>query len=478
MGDPGNEELVLDVVRQLLQSKNTDKAVFLLKKAAQQSGASAAIDSWLGVAYNQLNQNVQAIAAFRTALKKDSLQILSSQSLAQIYFTSGQTRQAIKILEAAVHQKSDDPDYYVNLTDTLVHFRNLAGADGGRLKQWAIDALHTAEKLNPEDVTLRLRMAERYADLGLLEKAADIYAQLLKENPSLPAVREKLADVYLRNNDKKRAIELLETIVRQNASNPQAYYLLGVLSSETRDFKKAIEYFQKTLLLNPGFEPGYYDLAGMQIADDQPAAALETLARVREKMPQTFLLEFYSALAYSRMKQYPDALSHLSRAEVIAAGSETNRLTASFYFEVGATHERLAEYDEAEKYFRKALDLSPNDPETLNYLGYMWADRGVKLEESRQLIEKALKLDPQNPAYLDSEAWVLYKLKEHKEALARILKAVSLSPKPDGTLYDHLGDIYMGLNQVPKAIEAWKKSLSIEANDEVKKKLESAETKP
>ena len=473
LADPGNEEIVLDVVRQLLQSKNPEKAVFLLTKASAQPGASGTIDAWLGVAHGQLNQNVQAIASFRAALKKDPLQILASQSLAQIFFGSGQVRQAVKVLEAAAHQTTDDPGYYVDLADTLVRFRNLAGPEGTRLKQWGVDALNSAEKLKPGDVAVRQRIAERYADLGLLEKASDIYARLLKENPSLPSVREKLADVYLRNNDKKRAIELLEGIVRQNPNNPQACYLLGVLASETRDFKKAIEYFQRTLLLNSGFEPVYYDLAGMQIADDQPEAALKTLALARERFSQTFLLEFYSALACNRMKQHSQALGHLTRAEVIASGSETNRLTPVFFFEVGSTHERMGEYDEAEKYFRKVLSMAPNDAETLNYLGFMWADRGVKLEESRQLIEKALKLDPENPAFLDSEAWVLYKLKKYKDALTQILKAVSLSPKPDATLYDHLGDIYIGLNQIPKAVEAWKKSLNIEANDEVRKKLES-----
>jgi tetratricopeptide (TPR) repeat protein len=478
LADSGNEELVLDVARQFIQRKSPEKAVFLLTKAAAQPDASGAVDAWLGVAHNQLNHNVQAIVAFRTALKKDPCQILASQSLAQSFFSSGQARQAIKVLEAAAHQTTDDPGYYVDLADALVHFRNLAGAEGSRLKQWGIDALNSAEKLKPEDVAVRQRIAERYADLGLLDKASDTYAQLLKENPSLPALREKLADVYLRNNDKKHAIELLEGIVRQNPNNPQACYLLGVLASETRDFKKAIDYFQRTILLNPGFEPVYYDLAGMQIADDQAEAALSTLTLVRERFSQTFLLEFYSALARSRMKQYPQALSHMTRAEVIATGSETNRLTPVFFFEVGSIHERMGEYDEAEKYFRKVLSMSPNDPEAMNYLGYMWADRGVKLEESRQLIEKALKLDPDNPAYLDSEAWVLYKLKKYKEALNRILKAISLSPKPDPTLYEHLGDIYMALNQPSKAAEVWKKSLEVEANDAVKKKLDAIASKP
>jgi Tfp pilus assembly protein PilF len=97
----------------------------------------------------------------------------------------------------------------------------------------------------------------------------------------------------------------------------------------------------------------------------------------------------------------------------------------------------------------------------------------MKLEQARDLIGKAVKLEPKNAAYLDSMGWVLYKLSKPKEALDYLLKAVELSDEPDATVYDHLGDIYAALNQRDKAREAWQKSVSLEANEEVKKKLEN-----
>ena len=98
----------------------------------------------------------------------------------------------------------------------------------------------------------------------------------------------------------------------------------------------------------------------------------------------------------------------------------------------------------------------------MNYLGYMWAEHGLKLDQARELIEKAVKAEPKNAAYLDSLAWVLFKQKQPQEALPYALKAAELSEKPDATVYDHIGDIYAALKQLEKAREAWRKSLAVE----------------
>ena len=108
----------------------------------------------------------------------------------------------------------------------------------------------------------------------------------------------------------------------------------------------------------------------------------------------------------------------------------------------------------------------------MNYLGYMWAEHGEKLDQARELIEKAVKAEPKNAAYLDSLAWVLFKQNQPQEALPYALKAAELSEKPDATVFDHIGDIYAALKQPEKAREAWRKSLSLEPNEEVRKKLE------
>jgi tetratricopeptide (TPR) repeat protein len=160
---------------------------------------------------------------------------------------------------------------------------------------------------------------------------------------------------------------------------------------------------------------------------------------------------------------------------VIAQATDPKLLNEAFYFQIGATYERKGDLEQAEKYFQKCLKLAPDSSEAMNYLGYMWAEHGMKLEEANELIEKAVKAEPKNAAYLDSLAWVRFKLGRAKEALDPELKAVELSEEPDATVYDHLGDIYAALKQMEKARESWRKSISIEPNDGIKKKIEASE---
>jgi tetratricopeptide (TPR) repeat protein len=182
-------------------------------------------------------------------------------------------------------------------------------------------------------------------------------------------------------------------------------------------------------------------------------------------------------MAYSRRKDFTNAIACFNSAEIIALANSPKRLNESFYFQFGSACERKGDYAQAEKHFQKCLELAPNFAEAQNYLGYMWAEHGENLDRARDLISKALNAEPRNAAYLDSMAWVLFKLKQPKEALPYILDAIKNSEEEDATVYDHLGDIYSALNQPDKAREGWQKSLSLENNEVVRKKLEPAPTK-
>jgi tetratricopeptide (TPR) repeat protein len=208
---------------------------------------------------------------------------------------------------------------------------------------------------------------------------------------------------------------------------------------------------------------------------DKSADALQTLDRARDKFSRNsrnFVLEYFTAMAYTRSKDFTNAITHFNAAEIIGQANDPKKLTESFYFQFASACERKGDIAQAEKYFEKCLQVAPNFAEAQNYLGYMWAERGENLDRARDLIGRALKAEPKNAAYLDSMAWVLFKMRQPKEALEFILDAIKNSPEEDATVYDHLGDIYSALNQPDKAREGWQKSLSLENNETVRKKLE------
>ena len=218
-------------------------------------------------------------------------------------------------------------------------------------------------------------------------------------------------------------------------------------------------------------EQAYYDLAGARISLDQAKEGLVVLEKARAKFKQNFVVELFTATAYNRLKDYAKAVRHLTAAEVWARANEPTRLTAGFYFQLGSTHERNKDFEQSEKYFEQCLKMAPDFADALNYLGYMWAERGVKLDRARDMIEKAVKLEPENAAFMDSMAWVLFKLGKPKEALPFMLDAIKHNKEPDATLFDHLGDIFLELKQPAEARDAWKKALALEPNPEIEKKL-------
>lgn len=472
MADVRDEQLVLEVTRRLLQLRQQDKALELLKRATDSPNASGQLYARLGMVYSLTGKKAEALEANHTAIRKAPHSLAGYQNLVHIYLQARQPEEALKVLEQAAKHPTAEAVFLVELGD--LYAAVMRGGGGDAAKEKALEMLGRADKLNPANPLLQQKLADSLAALGETERAADLYLKLLEKYPNLPTLREKLTDFYLRSKDKKKAIEQLEAIVRSNPTSAQAYYMLGSLAFDEKDYKKAVEHLNKALLLAPNFEQLYYDLAGAQVNLNQPREALQTLEKARGKFQPSFVNEYFTAMAYNRMKDYTNALKHLVAAEVVARATDTNRLTHAFYFQLGAGYERAQSYGEAEKYFRRCLQMDPKFSEAMNYLGYMWAERGANLNEARQLIEKAVELEPKNAAYLDSLGWVLFKLDRSQEALVWLQKAIEHSEEPDPTLYDHLGDVYASLDKLSEAREAWQKALAIEPNSQIEKKLGSA----
>ena len=471
MGYPSDQMLVLDSSQRLMQLKQPEKALEVLTQAADEPDATGPIFAQMGRVYAAQGNRDRARESYRAAIKRSPSSILGYRFLTQLYLQNREQEEAVKVLDQASKHAGDDSSFLIELAD--LHLSVFRAKPDDALKKRALGLFERAAKMGPTNIFWLQTLADGFVVLGESEKALPIYLQLIEHRPILPGVREKLTELYLRKKDREKAVEQLQAIIRDNPVSPQAYYLLGTLSFEEKKFKEAIDSFRKTILLNPTFEPAYYDLAAAQLNLKQPRDALTTLDKARDKFKDSFPAEYYTAMAYGTLKDYTNAIKHLTAAEVIARATDTNQLKPQFYFQIGSAYERLQKHEDAEKYFQKCIEMAPDYSEALNYLGYMWAERGTNLAKAKELIERALKAEPKNGAYLDSMAWVMYKLNQFEEALNWQLQAVQQVEDPDPTLFDHLGDIYAALEKHDKAREAWQKALAIEPNQAIQKKLES-----
>lgn len=474
LADPAFEPVVLESARRSLRAKNNARAIEVLKKAAAEPESTGTILAWLGLAYAQAGRTNEAISANQAAIRKMPGILVPYQNLAQLHLQTGHTNRALKALDSASRQKAKEPAFFIDLSELYLRFARIQTNKADHARAKARAALDRAAQLKPENLFVRQKLAEAYLALGDLPKAAGVYAQMIQANPAIAALRAKLAEIYLRSGENEKAAKELEAIASADPTNPQTHFFLGALALEQKQMDKAVEAFERAILLNPDLEPAYYELAIAQLNLEKVNEAWSTLEKARGRFKLNFIIEFYSGLVQSTLKNYTAALTHLVSAEILAKASEPTRLNHRFYFQLGATHERAGDHAEAAKQFLKSIEMEPDFAEALNYLGYMWVDAGTNLVEAKVMIEKAVKLEPENAAFLDSLAWAYYKLKQPRDALTWQLKAIQHAEKPDATLLEHLGDIHADLNQFDQARDAWDKSLKIEANPKVQSKRDAA----
>jgi tetratricopeptide (TPR) repeat protein len=478
---PADEDLALDVVRRFLQYRQPARALQILTNAVAQPHASGALFAQLGLVYAQLGETDLAFKANQAAVQKAPNLIAAHQAL---YLTALQAKkedQALQALENAATAPDADAEFLVAVAEMYSNFGILVPTQRTNAHARARALLGRADTLNPGSAQTRLKLADGFNILGESTRAIELYRRVLGQ-PDLPpplrnGARAKLADLCLRTGDRKGGAQQLEALLRDDPMNAQANYILGNIALDDQRLEAAVDYFSRAVLLSPKFEQAHYDLASAQISAGRVDAALATLEQARARFQQTFLVEYLTGVAYSRRKEYVPALKHYTAAEVIAKATDPDRLTYGFYFQLGVACERSGDFDTAAKHFEKCLELAPRFAEAQNYLGYMWAERGTNLDRARGLIEQAVKAEPENGAFLDSLGWVLFKLGKPREALEPMERALKHVEEPDPTLYDHLGDIQAALGNPEKAREAWRKSLELEPNDAIQKKLDEASPK-
>jgi tetratricopeptide (TPR) repeat protein len=478
--DPANEELVAQVARRWLLQKKPERAVEILKLGAEQPGATAMMDVLLGTAYAQAGQKDLAVQANRRAISKAPKLLAGYQNLFAGHLQNGETAAALKVLDQASAKRDVPPDYLIGLAELYVSAATAAPSEKTNAFPKALALLNRAAALNPTNIHERVRLADGLNLVGESERAAAMYQAILTDYPQAPMLQEnlraKLTDIYLRGKDRARALEQLEVLLRDDPLNVQAHYYAALLFTEADQPAKAEEHLRNVVVLNPKFEQAYYDLAMAQLRTDKTNEIITTLETAQKKFGQNFISEFLFGLAEVRREKWDAAVKHFTSAEIIARASDTNRLTAVFYHQFGAALERKGDYSEAVKYLQKALELDPNFADAANHLGYMWAERGENLERAEKLIAIAVKAEPKNEAYLDSMAWVLFKLGKPRDALPYMQQAIEISAAaktPDATLYDHLGDIQSALGDKAGARKAWAEALKLGPNPDIQKKLDA-----
>ncbi|WP_158498607.1 tetratricopeptide repeat protein [Martelella endophytica] len=243
-------------------------------------------------------------------------------------------------------------------------------------------------------------------------------------------------------------------------NEPDILYSLGTVAAANKKPEQALAYFARVPEGSPQFHLAELQ-QGLLLADlGQPDEAREHLESLVEAMPDDRRAYLALAAILSGEKQFQEMADVLDKA-VDVIGPVPKPEDWSIFYRRGIAYERLKEWDKAEPNFFKALDLYPDQPQVLNYLGYSWIDQGINLEDGLDLIKQAVDQRPDDGYIVDSLGWAYYRLGRYDDAVTELERAVELDTA-DPTINDHLGDAYWQVGRKLEAIYQWNKALASE----------------
>lgn len=485
--DPGSEDVVLNLARLYGQQGNLNQAVKVLKDVPADE-RSPKIDLALGAAYDQQKNIKLAIPAYQAALSIQPDNLDAQRALAEDLINDNQIDAALKIFEGITTQDPEDAHSFLRLAELERTQGHLDKAEA---------ALAQAKALDPDSVELHYNEAMVDEAQGHLNQSATLLQQLADgtkhaneqytedEKNNRAIFLDRLATVYREQNKTSQAIDVYKEMIALGGHNVERGYQ-GEIDTyrEAKMLPQATAAAQQAVQALPKNVDLQLSLAGQMVDSGNEKAGI-ALAKAQLKGSKADRVVWLTlAQIYTRLHKWKDASSAIDQAEKLSAAKPEMGL---IYFLRGALQERQKHIDSAEQQFRLSLAAEPDNALALNYLGYMLADHGLKLDEALQLVEHAVRLDPENGAYLDSLGWVHYKLGQYALAEQTLEKAIALIPT-DPTVHDHLGEVYASTGNLQQAVVQWQTSLKNYASsapadaepsdvNKVRKRLDKAKMK-
>jgi tetratricopeptide (TPR) repeat protein len=387
--------------------------------------------------------------------------------------------------------------------------------EGQRLR--VLNALHAAMIA---DVAGRPREAERFARIAVADQPqlpprAAILAAGLLHRSGHPAEAQRLLETLAASGDDSALVasgpSRRAQVVSRGVSSPtdgmaEAYVSLAGSLRGQGSGELVLVLAQLALRLRPGFAPASMLTADVLADEKQEEQALAVLARVSSDDPLAPLAAVRRAAVLDKLDRPDDAVAVLRRlsesnpgmpqpaahlgdllrrrnrfAEAATAYDQALARVSSrsggvrdwpLFYSRAIARERAGDWPRAEADLLRALELSPDQPYVLNYLGYTWADQGRNLDRAKAMLLRATELRPQDGNIADSLGWVLYRVGDLRGAVTWLEKAVELEPR-SSVINDHLGDAYWGAGRQREARFQWRRALNLDPEPEEGPKIEA-----
>jgi tetratricopeptide (TPR) repeat protein len=490
--DPTDTDSLIALGRLYRVVNENDKAEAVFKKALAAEPGSRGALSYLAQLYLDEGSYSDAIATLQK-VPADDLDPASLVMLAQAYMQTRDYDKAVSTYSDALDQDPENQQLHEYYSEAL-----LAAGKTDRARS----ELKKILKTDPNDGAAWLRLGHLDRVEGKFDEAREELAKAQNYLPDNADVTYEQVVLEETTGNDDKAIDLLQKMLKNSEKADGHYTLaeagnraaflerLGLIYRSEEKYSDALKCFRQIVALGPSQAPHGEELIIDTLRiNRQPEKAIAEADAAAEKYPKDrqlimlrasllgeqghpdeavkilqglltgsasdYDVEVTLAQVESQAKRYPEAQADAQKALNLSKKPDDQE---NSHFLLGSIYERQKRYDLAEEEFKKVLSTDPLNGPAANYLGYMLAERGVRLDESVKYIELALKGDPNNGAYLDSLGWAYLKMHRPDLAQAPLEKAARLITD-DPTILEHVGNLDLALGKPQEAQEMWERAL-------------------
>ncbi|CAD7056492.1 tetratricopeptide repeat protein [Pseudorhizobium halotolerans] len=420
------------------------------------------ISAWADVG---AGEEGKALKTVRDMTGPDWFKVFTDYQLGTMALVSGDTNAARTHLTAAITNEeavATAPDTFMRAVMALARLEAAAGN-----KQKGLDAISVGDG-----------MISNYAPLKALRESIESgekpAQQITDASQGAASVLFSIGAALNRQGAEDMVSLYLQVSHALDPESADTLILLGGIAEKLEKPEQAISYYEKVPANSPMRRISELQLGLALAGSEKVEEARQHLKALIAADPS----DLRSYLAYgsvlSDAKDYKEMAANYDKAvEVIGPVPKQGDWT--IFFQRGIAYERLKKWDQAEPNFKKALELNPEQPQVLNYLGYSWVDMNRNLEEGLDMIRRAVELRPDDGYIVDSLGWAYYRMGRFEDAVAELERAVQLRAG-DATINDHLGDAYWRVGRKLEAVYQWNRALISEGDDvnrdQIKEKID------
>jgi tetratricopeptide (TPR) repeat protein len=340
---------------------------------------------------------------------------------------------------------------HVDAMDSTVPAAQVQAEAGKALKHLE----RAGDGLSNADIALQYSLGRLYLRTGEAAKAIAAFTRVVDQNPSSVQGSLSLAQAYAAADDLKRAVSTLEAIV---ADEPRVAGALAQYQEQAGLLKEAAESYTRALAVDPSNRGLKLRRVATLFNAGEFSKAAQFAADAQREHPEDLRFPRLRARALFAAGEVAGALTVLEPTAKAFPNDVATQITlANLYDDAGRD-------TDAERTLRQLLARDPANPEALNSLGYLLAQRGRLLDEAVTLVQRALEADPNNPSYLDSLGWAHFRRGDLEQAERYLVPAAEQLPR-NSVIQDHLGDVLAGRGRLLEAIAAWTRALAGEGDD-------------